>query len=64
MVLKRRESDALNHDRSGVDKRLLITNKSNFTILEAYNKPWYSSPKDKAKKLGLIHKATLRLKED
>jgi hypothetical protein len=47
-----------------IDKRLLITSKSNFTILEAYNKPWYSNPKDKAKRLGVLHKATLRMKED
>jgi hypothetical protein len=28
--------------------------------LEVFNKPWYSTPKEKAKKLGILHKATLK----
>lgn len=47
-----------------MDKKLLITSKASFTILEAFNRPWYSTPKDKAKRLGALHKATLRMRED
>jgi hypothetical protein len=51
-------------ERDIVDKRLLISNKSSFTILEAINRPWYSTPKDKARRIGELHKATLRMNED
>ena len=50
-------------DRSAVEKRLLI-NQKNFQILEAFYRPWYVTPKDKKHRLGLLYKASIKLKEN
>ena len=57
----RRESTTP-EQRNKVSDRLLIA-KGNFQLLEVFNKPWYSTPKEKAKKLGILHKATLKSKD-
>ena len=43
---------------------MLLTPKGNFQILEAFSKAWYATPKDKAKKLGQLYKATIKPKDN
>ena len=50
-------------EKQEVEERLLIKTK-NYQILEAFNKPWYSNPKDKQRRLGALHRATLKLNDN
>jgi hypothetical protein len=50
-------------ERGLIEKKLLIKQK-NFQILEAFNKPWYSTQAHKKAKLGSLFKATLKMQEN
>lgn len=62
MKLGIRRESATPDQRNKVSDQLLIA-KGNFQILEVFNKPWYTVPKEKSKKLGVLHKATIKSKD-
>ena len=59
MKMAIRRDTATPEQRNQISEQLLI-NKGNFQLLEVFSKAWYSNPKDKAKRLGILHKATIK----
>ena len=62
MKLGIRRESATPDQRNKVSDQLLIA-KGNFQILEVFNKPWYTVPKEKLRRLGVLHKATIKSKD-